>query len=59
MALYRERVTERPMDSGGKDGLQLVIGSEELMVMVAGEAGRHSCVIPSFGSTLSVTEPVT
>lgn len=57
MALYRKRGSERPVDSDGKDGLQLVIGPEE--PMAAGPAGRHSRVIPSFGNTLSVTEPVT
>ena len=57
MALYRKRVPERPVDSDGSDGLQLVIGPEELMVV--GPAGRHSRVIPSFGNTLSLTEPVT
>ena len=59
MALYRDRVPERFVGPDGQDGIQLVIRPEELMVMVAGGAGRHSCVIPSFGSTLSVTEPVT
>jgi hypothetical protein len=27
---------------------------DEVMVLVAGGAGRHSAIIPSFGSTLSV-----
>ncbi len=31
----------------------------DIMVLVAGGAGRHSCVIPSFGNTRSVTRPIT
>ena len=49
MALYRKRVSERPVDSDGKDGLQLVIGPGE--PMAAGPAGRHSRVIHSFGTS--------
>ncbi len=57
MALYRQQVPERFVGPDGRDGVRIVSEPEQLMVMVAGGAGRHSCVIPSFGSTLSVTEP--
>jgi hypothetical protein len=42
----------------GKDGLRLINGTENLMIAVSGGAGRHSCVIPTFGNTRPVTVPV-
>jgi len=36
----------------------LVSKSEEVMVMVVGGAGKHSCFVPTFGSTNSVTRKI-
>ena len=58
MALYGQQVPERFVGPDGQDGVRIVSEREQLMVMVSGGAGRHSCVIPSFGSTLSVTEAI-
>jgi len=58
MALYRRQVPERLVGPDGRDGVRIASEPAQLMVMVAGGAGRHSCVIPSFGSTLSVTRAV-
>ena len=32
---------------------------DDILVMVAGAAGKHSCGMPSFGATRSVTRPIT
>ena len=58
MALYRQRVPERLLGPEGRDGVRIATDPAELMVVVAGGAGRHSCVIPSFGNTRSVTVEV-
>ncbi len=57
MAVYEDRVPEK-LINGGKDGMRVLSKSEQIMLAVVGGAGRHSQVIPSFGSTLSVTEPI-
>ncbi len=40
-------------------GFRIAESRDDIMVVVAGGAGRHSCVIPSFGNTRSVTRPIT
>ncbi len=57
MALYRERVPEKLID-GGTGGVRVLARPEQVMLVVVGGAGRHSQVMPSFGNTMSVTEPV-
>lgn len=58
MALYRDRIPERLLGADGSDGARIASSPDEIVVLVAGGAGRHSCVIPTFGNTLSVTVPV-
>lgn len=57
MELYKLRAEEKLVD-GGKGGLHVVSDRSHLIVAVVGGAGRHSQIIPSFGTTLSVTEPI-
>jgi hypothetical protein len=37
----------------------MVDSPEDLMVVVTGGPGRHSAVIPTFGTTKAVTVPIT
>jgi hypothetical protein len=53
------RVPERFIGPDWRQGARMFSGTDEVMVVVAGGAGRHSAVIPSFGSTRSVTVPIT
>ena len=46
---------ERFPDFGGKDIIPVVSTKENIMVAVAGGAGKHSKIIPTFGDTFSVT----
>lgn len=58
-ALYRERVPDRFIGDEGRDGMHIVTKPEEVVIVVAGGAGRHSAIIPSFGGTTkSVTAPI-
>jgi hypothetical protein len=57
MALYRDRIPERLLGADGSEGARIASRPDEIVVLVAGGAGRHSCVIPPFGNTLSVTVP--
>jgi hypothetical protein len=41
------------------EGSYIFRSPEEIVLTVAGGAGRHSCIMPSFGNTRSVTVPVT
>jgi hypothetical protein len=42
----------------GDGGAHIASGHDDIQVVVAGGAGRHSCVIPSFGNTRAVTEMI-
>lgn len=53
------RVPERFIGSDWRQGARMFSNTGEVMVVVAGGAGRHSAVIPSFGATRSVTVPIT
>jgi hypothetical protein len=57
MELYQLRAGNKLID-GGKGGLRVVGERCNLIVAVVGGAGRHSQIIPSFGTTLSVTEAI-
>ena len=57
MELYKLRAGRKLID-GGKGGLHVVADRSHLIVAVVGGAGRHSQIIPTFGTTLSVTEPI-
>lgn len=50
---------DRFIGEKGEGGMHTVTRPEEVMIVVAGGAGRHSAIIPSFGGTTkSVTVPV-
>jgi hypothetical protein len=53
-AIAPERFRDRPPETP----VPITRRWEDLMVVVAGGAGKHSAVIPTFGSTWSVTLPV-
>jgi hypothetical protein len=55
---YAERLPERLIGPNGTDGVRIASTTDDIMVAVAGGAGRHSAVMPSFGSTRSVTVKV-
>ena len=40
------------------DLVPLVPSADDILVLVAGGAGKHSAVLPSFGATVSVTRPI-
>ena len=42
----------------GDDGAHIATSHDNFQVVVAGGAGRHSCIIPSFGNTRAVTEVI-
>ncbi|HUA52888.1 MAG TPA: hypothetical protein VMB81_12040 [Candidatus Sulfotelmatobacter sp.] len=52
---FRERLPHRVIGADGAGGMHLASAKEDIMVVVAGGAGRHSSVMPSFGTTRSVT----
>lgn len=54
-----ERVGGRFVGQDRKDGSYIFRHPDEMVITVAGGAGRHSCIMPSFGNTRSVTVPVT
>lgn len=56
MNMYRERIhPHRLLGDNGADGVRLVTSPEMFVIAVAGGAGRHSAVIPTFGNTSPVT----
>ena len=44
---------------GDEEQMPITDAPENIRVLVAGGAGKHSCVIPSWGMTKSVTVPIT
>jgi hypothetical protein len=59
LAIMSEYVPQRLLGPDGEDGVRIADSHDDIMLIVAGGAGRHSCVIPSFGQTKSVTVPIT
>ena len=54
-----DRFPERLLGERAADGVRFVTDPEQLIVLVAGGAGRHSAVLPTFGgSTRAVTRQV-
>ena len=53
------RVPERFIGADWRQGVRMFSHPDDVVVVVAGGAGRHSCIIPSFGYTRSVTVPIT
>lgn len=57
-AIMRQYVPDRLL-ANGDGGAHIATSHENIQVVVAGGAGRHSCIIPSFGNTRAVTEVIT
>lgn len=55
--IMRQYVPERLL-SDGDEGAMIATGHDDIQIVVAGGAGRHSCIIPSFGNTRAVTEVI-
>ena len=54
-----DRFPERLLGERAADGVRFVTDPEQLIVLVAGGAGRHSAVLPTFGgSTRAVTRRI-
>jgi hypothetical protein len=49
---FKERLPHRVTADGG---MHMASAKEDIIVAVAGGAGRHSCIMPSFGTTRAVT----
>ena len=53
------RYPDHLLGERGRDGVRFVTRPDDLIVLVAGGAGRHSAILPTFGdSTRAVTERV-
>ena len=50
---------ERFRGLGSGDTVPIPVKPEDILVVVAGGQGKHSAVIPSFGTTKAVTVPIT
>ncbi|MCZ6888272.1 MAG: hypothetical protein O7H39_07230 [Gammaproteobacteria bacterium] len=54
-----ERMPDHVLGPQGRDGIRFVTKPDDLIVLVAGGAGRHSAILPTFGhATRAVTEIV-
>ncbi len=53
-----DRGPKRFIGTDWREGARMFSGPGDIMLVVAGAAGRHSAIIPSFGTTRSVTLPV-
>ena len=53
--IMRQYVPDRLLNDGSGDAL-IASSHDDILLMVAGGAGRHSAIIPSFGNTRAVTE---
>ena len=59
LAELEERLPHHLIGEGGSGGVRFVTDPDEIIVLVAGGAGRHSAVLPTFGhSTRAVTRRV-
>jgi hypothetical protein len=56
-AIMRQYVPERLL-ADGDGGARIATRHEDILLVVAGGAGRHSAIVPSFGNTRAVTETV-
>ncbi len=52
---FRERLPDRVVGANGEGGMHMASAKSDILIAVAGGAGRHSCVMPSFGTTRAVT----
>ena len=55
--IMRQYVPERLL-ADGNEGAKIATSHDDIQLVVAGGAGRHSAVIPSFGNTRAVTEVI-
>ena len=55
--IMRQYVPERLLEDGDQ-GARIATTHDDIQIVVAGGAGRHSAIIPSFGNTLAVTEVI-
>jgi len=55
--IMRQYVPDRLLNNGKGDAL-IVTSQNDILLTVAGGAGRHSAIIPSFGNTRAVTETI-
>jgi hypothetical protein len=55
---FRERLPDRLIGANGEGGMHIAGSTADIMLVVAGGAGRHSAIMPSFGSTRSVTQRI-
>jgi hypothetical protein len=55
--IMRQYVPQRLLVDGD-EGAHIASSYDDIQVVVAGGAGRHSCIIPSFGNTRAVTEVI-
>ena len=59
LEVLEERLPHHLIGERGSGGVRFVTDPDEIIVLVAGGAGRHSAVLPTFGhSTRAVTRPV-
>ena len=59
IAELAERLPHHLLGPDGRDGVRFITNPDDLIVLVAGGAGRHSAVLPTFGhSTRAVTKAV-
>ena len=47
--VLEERIPDHLIGPRGRDGVRFVTRPEDLIVVVAGGAGRHSAILPTFG----------
>jgi len=52
---FKERLPHRVIGPNGEGGMHMASDKADIVVAVAGGAGRHSAVLPSFGTTRAVT----
>jgi hypothetical protein len=52
---FKERLPHRVIGPNGEGGMHMASTKDDILIAVAGGAGRHSSVLPSFGTTRAVT----
>ena len=52
---FKERLPQRVIGPDGEGGMHMASTKDDILIAVAGGAGRHSCLMPSFGTTRAVT----
>jgi hypothetical protein len=52
---FKERLPHRVIGPNAEGGMHMASDKADIIIAVAGGAGRHSCLMPSFGTTRAVT----